>query len=149
MRSTSASVAARSGPISAWAAWHAAARSAYALVASARALAGVDHHHLEVVGDRHGSTVSEVQSIRRAWPSTPTRRRQLVHDPARHARRSLLGPLAEPRQLDAGALEAEGQRDRDLERGRRRQPRADRERGLDLPGEARRSGRSSATTPAT
>ena len=76
--------------------------------ASCSPLPGVDDHDLEVVGERHRAAPSSVvQSIRRAWPSTPAALTQLVHDPARHAGRPLLGPLARAGPASSGgALEA-------------------------------------------
>ena len=65
-------------------------------------------------------------------------RGELVHDPGRHARGPLLGPLAGLASSSGGPLEAEGQRDGDLEGRARRQAAADRQGRRDGAGEAGR-----------
>ena len=57
--------------------------------------------------------------------------RELVHDPAGHAGRALLGELAASGELERRAVVAERQRGRHLERGARREPAAQRQVGLD------------------
>ena len=77
-----------------------ARRSAYTDEPRARVLARVDHDHLDVLGQRTGVIVRVAAVDQQRGALDSAGRCELVHDPAGHARGSLLGPLAGQRDVE-------------------------------------------------
>ena len=110
--------------------------------------AGVHHHHLDVVGQRHRLDREVVAVDAQRVARHPRGRGELVHDPAGHAGRRLLGPLPEQGERSGVRLGAEGEGQRELEGGARGEAGTDRQRGGDVAAQPL-PGATSATTPAT
>lgn len=87
---------------------------------------GVDGEDGEPGRQRHRLDVERTAVDQQRGAVHAEQRRQLVHDPGRNSGRTLLGRLAQARQLDPLELEGrrvcERQRAGDLERGARRKP---------------------------
>ena len=86
---------------------------------------GVDHEELQVVRKRHVPVLARPAVEEQRMPGTREQGGSLVHEPAGHADRTLFGAPAglgelETIGLDAGRI-AECERNRHLERGRRRE----------------------------
>ena len=115
-----------------------AGRGALAVLAGGKraALPGVDHDHLDVEWDRDRLHVERRAVDPQRVPGHAGGAGQLVHDPARHPRGPVLGPLAQSGQRHGRSREVERQRHRHLERRRGRQARSDGQVGGDLADEA-------------
>ena len=126
--SRSSRVAPRSGPMSACARLAGGRPLGVGARRQLPALAGVDHDHLDVVGHRDRRDLErravDPQGVARDAGGAG----ELVHDPAGHPGRPLLGALARAGQVERRAVEPERQRHGHLQGGRRRQARADRQR---------------------
>ena len=111
-------------------------------VLEAPANTGIDDHEPDVRRNRDRSVLERVAVEQDRALGGSEQARGLVEDPARHAHRSQLRPLAEESELERLELEvghrAESERERHLEGGRRRETPSRREVGRDRPRQADR-----------